>query len=142
MKSLRPSPATFVATLALFAALGGTAVAARVTPQTTTPTFKLIKLQNGWTGAPFGTERPAVTKISGIVHFKGAIATPGTNPVAFTLPSTFRPSKVVYVVAGMCNAAVGRLQINPTGVVDVQAAKGAFSDATCFTSLDGISFAP
>jgi hypothetical protein len=40
------------------------------------------------------------------------------------------------------NATGGRLQIEPTGVVTVQAQGGIFSNAACFTSLDGASFAP
>jgi len=79
---------------------------------------------------------------SGIVHFKGAIATTGTNPVPFTLPAGFRPAHQVYVAVDLCNATNGRLQIAPTGVVTVQAEGGNFSNATCFTSLDGVSFAP
>ena len=42
---------------------------------------------------PFGTSAAAVRTVSGIVHLKGAIATTGTNPVPFTLPSAFRPPK-------------------------------------------------
>ena len=56
-----------------------------------------LTLQNGWTGAPFGTSAPAVHTISGIVHLKGAIATTGTNPVPFTLPAGFRPAHAVFV---------------------------------------------
>ena len=41
----------------------------------------------------------------------------------------------------MCNAANGRLLIEPSGDVIVQA-ENSFSDAQCFTSLDGVSFAP
>ena len=101
-----------------------------------------LALQNGWTGSPFGTSVPAVRSISGIVHFKGAIATTGANPVPFTLPAGFRPASAVFVPVSLCNAAGGRLQIEPTGVVTVQAEGGAFSNAACFTSLDGASFAP
>ena len=79
--------------------------------------------------------------ISGIVRFKGAIATTGTNPVPFTLPAAFRPASVVFVQVDLCNATNGRLQIEPAGVVTVQAEGGAFSNAACFTSLDGVSFA-
>jgi hypothetical protein len=101
-----------------------------------------LTLQNGWTSSPFGTSAPAVRTISGIVHFKGAIATSGTNPVPFTLPAAFRPVSVVFVPVDLCNATNGRLQIEPTGVVTVQAEGGTFSNAACFTSLDGVSFAP
>ena len=103
--------------------------------------FTALTLQNGWTASPFGTSAPAARVISGIVHFKGAIATTGTNPVPFTLPAGFRPARAVYVPVDLCDAANGRLQIEPTGVVTVQAEGGAFSNAACFTSLDGASYA-
>jgi hypothetical protein len=124
-------------------ALGGTAAqAATSAAPALTSGWTALTLKNGWTGAPFGTSAPAVHTISGIVHFKGAIATSGTNPVPFTLPSGFRPASVVFVPVSLCNATNGRLQIEPTGLVTVQAEGGAFSNAACFTSLDGASFAP
>jgi hypothetical protein len=104
--------------------------------------FTPLTLQNGWTSSPFGTSAPAVRAILGIVHFKGAIATTGSNPVPFTLPAGFRPASVVFVPVDLCNATGGRLQIEPTGVVTVQAEGGAFGNAACFTSLDGAWFAP
>jgi LDH2 family malate/lactate/ureidoglycolate dehydrogenase len=106
------------------------------------PTWTALTLENGWTGSPFGTAAPAVANDNGIVFMKGAIATTGTNPVAFVLPSADRPAHVVDVAADMCNATTGRLQIEPTGVVTVQAPGTTFSNAACFTSLDGIVFAP
>jgi hypothetical protein len=104
--------------------------------------FTPLTLQNGWFNSPFGTSAPAVRTISGIVYLKGAIATSGTNPVPFTLPASFRPATAVFVPVDLCTATNGRLQIEPTGVVTVQAEGGAFSNAACFTSLDGVSFAP
>jgi len=101
--------------------------------------FTPLTLVNGWTNAPYGTSNAALANINGIVHFEGAIAS-GTSPVAFTLPAGFRPATNVYVPVDLCNAANGRLDIAPSGVVSVQA-EGAFSDAQCFTSLDGASFA-
>jgi hypothetical protein len=104
--------------------------------------FTPLTLQNGWFNSPFGTSAPAARTVSGIIHLKGAIATSGTNPVPFTLPAGFRPARAVFVPVDLCTATNGRLQIEPTGVVTVQAEGGAFSDAACFTSLDGASFAP
>jgi len=101
-------------------------------------TFVPLTLVNGWTPAELST--PAVGDINGIVHLKGSIEH-GTSPVAFTLPAGFRPATNVYVPVDMCNATNGRLDIAPSGVVSVQAEGGAFSDAQCFTSLDGASFA-
>jgi hypothetical protein len=104
--------------------------------------FTPLTLQNGWFNAPFGTSAPAVRAISGIIHLKGAIATSGTNPVPFTLPAGFRPASAVFVQVDLCTATNGRLQIDTSGVVTVQAEGGMFSNAACFTSLDGVSFAP
>jgi hypothetical protein len=110
--------------------------AAMATTTTSTP----LKLQNGWTGAAFGTAKPSVRTVSGIVTFKGGIKTKGASPVAFTLPKAFRPATNVWVPVDLCNALKGRLYIQPSGVVTVQAEK-SFSAAQCFTSLDGASFA-
>ena len=101
-----------------------------------------LTLQNGWTNSPFGTSAAAVQTILGIVYLKGAIATTGTNPVPFTLPTAFRPATAVFVPVDLCNSTNGRLQIEPTGVVTLDAEGGAFSNAACFTSLDGAWFAP
>jgi hypothetical protein len=105
-----------------------------------TISFTALTLQNGWTNAPFSTRNAAVGSFGGIVYFKGAIATGGTSSVAFTLPASFRPARSVYVPVDMCNATNGRLVIAPTGVVTVQA-ETSFSNAQCFTSLEGASFA-
>ena len=60
----------------------------------------------------------------------------GSDPVAFTLPAGLRPTTAVYVRVDLCNAADGRLFIQPNGVVTVQA-ENSFSDVQRFTSLDG-----
>jgi hypothetical protein len=104
--------------------------------------FSALKLKNGWTNAPFLTSNATVRDISGIVHFKGAIATGGTNPVPFVLPAPFRPATNVFVQVDLCDATNGRLDIQPNGTVTVEAQGGTFSNAQCFTSLDGASFAP
>ena len=121
---------------ACFTSLDGVSFAKSAT------SFTPLTLQNGWTNSPFGTSAPAVRTISGIVHLKGAIATSGTNPVPFTLPAGFRPVSVVFVQVDLCTATNGRLQIEPTGVITVEAEGGAFGNAACFSSLDGVSFAP
>lgn len=136
-----PPPATGIAIVALLFATGGGAVVAQATQRSSSPTFTKLKLQNGWFDSPFGTRKPAVALVNGIVVFKGAMATSGKNPVPFTLPPSFRPSGTVFVSVDLCNATYGRLQIEPTGVVTVQAESGAFSNAACFTGLDGVSFA-
>ena len=104
--------------------------------------FTALTLINGWTDAPFSTSNAAVALINGAVHFKGAIATSGTNAEPFVLPKAFRPLDEVYVPVDLCNATNGRLDIAPTGVVTVEAEGGTFSNAQCFTSLDGAWFFP
>ena len=104
-------------------------------------TFTNLTLLNGWTGGPFSTAQPSVAIIGGIVHFRGAIATSGTNPEPFVLPASFRPSTNVFVPVDLCNATNGRLDIAPSGVVTVEPEGGTFSNAQCFTSLDGVTFA-
>jgi len=100
-----------------------------------------LTLINGWTNDPFGTSLATVEEVSGIVQFRGAIATSGTSSLPFTLPSSLAPASDVYIPIDLCNANNGRLHIQPSGVVDVET-QGAFSNAQCFTSLDGASFAP
>lgn len=104
--------------------------------------FTRLTLINGWTNTPFNTSNPAVNKINGLVHFKGAIATSGSNAHAFVLPAGFRPLTDVYVNVDLCSATKGRLHITPSGAVDVEAENNNFANAQCFTSLDGAWFAP
>jgi hypothetical protein len=106
-------------------------------PDTAGVTF--LALQNGWTNAPFGTSAAAVKNVAGIVHFKGAIAG-GSSSVAFTLPPGLAPTANTYVPVDLCNATKGRLLIQPSGTVTVQAEGGNFVNAQCFTSLDGASY--
>src|SRR5207248_7660864 len=94
---------------------------------------------NGWVGAPFSTSTPHAGNVYGLVYFKGAIATGGTATQAFTLPTGLRPVTDVYVPVDLCNSNKGRILIQASGAVIVQA-ETSFSDAQCFTSLDGVSF--
>lgn len=135
-------------TFALCGALGAIAAGGCVAEDTTAPPetaataspliVASLPLQNGWINAPFSTRNAGLSIASGVVHLEGAIAS-GTSGVAFTLPSGFRPAASVYVPVGLCNAAKGRLLIQPSGDVSVQT-EGPFSDAQCFTSLEGASF--
>jgi len=102
--------------------------------------FTALTLENGWTNAPSGTAKAAVRNIAGVVSFSGAIATNGTNDEPFVLPQGFRPSKYIYVPVDLCNGDKGRLDIQPDGIVGVQA-EDSFTQAQCLTSLDGAWFA-
>ena len=136
---LQPFLLAVTAVLAGAVALPQSALGAVANPAVT---FTNLTLINGWGAYAFGTATPAVADISGIVYFKGAISTSSsnTNDVAFVLPSGFRPSKYVQVPVDMCNSTMGELNIAPDGVTQVISA-GSNKDATCFTSLDGASFA-
>ncbi len=131
--------ATSFATLALAMTASGVSAQTTAPNVVTPPTQVALKLINGWTNAPFGTSLAKIEALSGVVRFKGAIATTGTNPAPFILPAAYRPATDVYVPVDMCNATNGRLYIQPTGAVTVQA-ETSFSNAQCFTSLDGVSF--
>jgi hypothetical protein len=99
--------------------------------------YHALKLRNGWQ-RPAGERDPAARAVAGVVRFAGAI-TSGSDPEVFVLPAALRPSALSYVPVDMCGAANGRLVIAPDGTVTVEA-EHAFSNAACFTSLEGVSF--
>lgn len=103
-------------------------------------TFTPLSLLNGWTTTPFSTAAPATALVSGKVYFRGAMQTSGTNPSPFVLPVGRRPNANVYLPINLCAATKGRLFIQSSGAVTVVAEGGTFSNAQCFTSLDGVSF--
>lgn len=102
--------------------------------------FTALKLKNGWQSLPSGAAKAAVRVISGIVRFRGAIQTSGTNPVPFTLPTALRPHHTVYATVSLCNRINGRLEIVPDGDVVVEPENNDFTQAKCLASLDGVSF--
>ena len=109
----------------------------RLTPG---PTNVALTLLNGWAAYGNGTATPAVDlRDASTIEFTGAISTTLGNPYAFKLPTGWAPPTNVYVTVDMCGATKGRLDIQPDGVVTVQA-ETSFANATCFTSLDGVSY--
>ena len=60
--------------------------------------------------------------------------------VLFTLPVGLRPAKDAYVPTDLVNAKNGRLYISTSGAVSVETGDGPFSNATSFTSLEGVTF--
>ena len=99
-----------------------------------------LTLQNGWT--TYSTTRAAAVSVSnGIVHFQGAIGTSGANLSPFFLPGGFLPAATVYTPVDLCTATKGRLDIGTDGSVTIEAEGGVTTNATCFTSLEGVSFA-
>jgi hypothetical protein len=107
-----------------------------------TSSFTPLTLKNGWVKYGSGTASPAARKIAGIVHLEGAMRTNGLNQVAFILPVGDRPTLRVFVPVDECGATNGDLFIQPDGSVTVEAEGGIWGNAQCFTSLDGVSFAP
>jgi len=95
---------------------------------------------NGWTNAA-GFAKAGARDINGIVHLRGVITASSPTGEPFILPAAFRPNHTVYVPVSLCNASSGRLDIYPSGVVDVEAEGGTISNAECGTSLDGAWFA-
>ena len=102
--------------------------------------FTQLTLQNGWQNYQNGTTTAAVRKISGIVYLEGAISS-GTNPQPFILPVGYRPSHWIYTSVDTSGASRGHVLIAPDGTVNVFGVGGQ-GNATSFTSLDGVSFAP
>src|SRR5260370_36504809 len=107
MKKLhRPLLGVLIVTVALLPAFGASVSGAQAA------TWTPLTLENGWTTTFLPSSNAAVTNISGIVHFKGAIATRGTNARAFTLPVGLRPAASVYVPVDLSAAHNGRLVID------------------------------
>jgi hypothetical protein len=106
------------------------------------PQYHALSLGSGWYSSPFGTATPAFDADGSTIQFSGAISTSSSNSnsVVFTLPYPYQPSTDVYIQVDLCNATKGRLHIQTNGVATVQAENGTFSNAQCFTSLDGVSF--
>ena len=102
----------------------------------TTTGHLAMTLQNGWTNTPFGTRPVAAGASNGIVRFEGAMATTTESTSPFVLPVALRPATRVYLPVDLCNAMKGRLIIEPTGSVTISA-EASFTDAKCFTSLEG-----
>jgi hypothetical protein len=101
--------------------------------------YTALTLKNSWLNAPFATRNAVAKDIGGYVHLAGAISS-GTAGVVFQLPAGLRPSSIVYVSVDLCSGRKGRLQFTTDGTTWVET-NGAFSDATCFTSLEGVTFA-
>ena len=97
-----------------------------------------LTLLNDWVSTVFGTANPAAGVVDGAVVFRGAVMS-GTDSQIATLPEGMRPPAPVYLPISLCNAIPGRLFINPQGGIFVSSSQD-FSDAQCFTSLEGASF--
>lgn len=104
-------------------------------------TFQPVGLLNGWTNGVFATPPAEVVFYDGVAHFRGAVSNGATDHL-FTLPVTLRPETITYVSTDLCSGKPGRLLLQPSGHVFVQTESGVFGDAQCFTSLEGVMYAP
>lgn len=132
-----PSPALIVACLALFAAVGGGAYAASSSGGHSLH-FTKATLKNGWKRAACRCyAAPGYARDStGEVHLRGVIYKGPAGTDAFILPKALRPSHFVLIEIFTQGGAPGYLQIEKGGAV---APFG--TEASGFTSLDGVSFA-
>jgi hypothetical protein len=53
---------------------------------------------------------------------------------------TIHPRLVDSASPDLCNGSNGELRIPPSGILTFDAEGGTFSNAQCFTSLDGVFF--
>jgi hypothetical protein len=75
------------------------------------------------------------------VHFRGTIASTGTNNSVAVLPAQFRPSANVWLTADEFNGYTGRLLIDTAGDLAATGDPALTGSAATFTSLDGITYA-
>ncbi len=91
--------------------------------------------QNSWTtldGAIYHAARYYKDTL-GTVHLSGLVKDGTTGVPIFTLPAGYRPLKqLIYMV--ISNGAVGRLDILPTGAVQL------VSGSNAYVTLEGITF--
>ena len=140
-KSIRRLATCVALLVALGASVLGAGTAGARTAQTGPPEIDPLApltLLNDWTPTVFGTATPAAGVLDGAVVFRGAVSG-GTSSLITILPEGMRPTANVYLPVGLCGAVPGRLFINSSGEVYVEATTD-FADAQCFTSLDGVSF--
>lgn len=143
----RPSPATVIATVALFIALGGAAGALPGQNKVNNGDVKDLKyknlpLINGWSAAG-GTYTPAAAlDAQGVVHLRGAVAQGIADGDTFALlQGPFRPDEQVVLVIDVTAGNQGRLVINPNGQASLAVEQGGPATAhKLFSSLDGVSY--
>ena len=162
LKVRRPSPAMFVAILALAAAMSGTAAAVVATVQngdtliaknslsgnrlrtntvTSTQVANLdwggVILRSGWTN----TARPAMAAIDaqGIVHFRGAVKRSSTAlHTVGTVQKSLEPTRGIYLTAMQSNGTPVGVVVGTNGVIAVL---GAIGGPQVVLSLDGLTYA-
>lgn len=95
-----------------------------------------LPMVNGWTS--YSARAARVGTYGGVVRFQGAISG-GTSTTIGTLPVGMRPPKTVALPTVVGGPTTGTLTITSAGVMTITN-PGGLSNATLFTSLDGVSF--
>jgi hypothetical protein len=131
----RPSPGTAIAALALFAALGGTAVAVKEDGRMKVLAQKL-ELKNGWGKYGGDSLPPRYFMVGDVVHLEGVLYGGTPDAVAFKLPKGARPTGEVRYPAASGPSFHGEVVVTENGAGTVTSA----GDPIDYTGLDGISF--
>ncbi len=143
----RPSPATVIATVALFVALGGAAGALPGQNKVKNDDVKDLKyknltLINNWSSNSGSYTAAAALDAQGIVHLRGAVAQGISSSDTFAvLPGPLRPDASVSVVIDTVAANQGRLSISPNGEATLTVEQGGPATGhKLFSSLDGVTY--
>jgi hypothetical protein len=95
-----------------------------------------LPMSNGWTS--YSGRQARVSNVGGVIRFQGAVSG-GTTTTIGTLPTSLRPTKTVVLPTITFNNQRGKITVTSGGVMTVDNPLG-LSNATQFTSLDGVSF--
>lgn len=95
-----------------------------------------LPMVNSWTS--YSARAARVGTYGGVVRFQGAISG-GTSTTIGTLPVGMRPPKTVQLPTVVYGPTTGTLTITSGGVMTITN-PGGLTNATLFTSLDGVSF--
>ena len=130
----RPSPGTVIATLAVFVAVGGTAVA--VDDRTSKVQAHKLELKNGWLKYGGDSLPPRYFKVGDVVYLEGAMYNGTTGVTALRLPSGARPAGEVRFAVPSGPGTYEELVIteNGSGIVE------DYGDPNGYVGLDGITF--
>ena len=99
-----------------------------------------LTLINGWTETAFGTANAAGRQRERCRPLPRSHQWHEFFDRALRVACELYPSVPIFVAVDLCNATLGRLVIDPSGVVAVQEEDEGISNEDCFTSLDGASF--
>jgi hypothetical protein len=100
--------------------------------------FAQVPLRNGWTNAPVGARTLAMKNDNGVIRFRGAVATTGTDMRPFVLPERHRPASLVYAPIDVCGGKKGHAVFLPDGTVLIQLPSAV--SPLCYASFEGVSF--